>query len=228
METISKSSLGTFESCKRKYFYSLIGFKTAPNEYMKYGLDFHNIIEKYNKNLIKNDEKDIIVNEEYKGNLESYKKFLNELVNMGYKRIPYACEFPISYNQYFGFIDVIFSNDNGEYLIADFKTIPKFTEFSEDKYKLELTFYKYVFSNVKNIPLDKIKTALVRFEQKGFMSDFHLVDIDEIDITYYMNIAENMKNFINNSTGKIEEFPMVDVSKSSSTCKYCDYYKICK
>ena len=228
METISKSSLGTFESCKRKYFYSLLGFKTELNEYMKYGLDFHSIIEKYNKNLIKNDDSIPSMNEKFRGNFYSYKKFLDNLKEIGYNKVPYSCELPISYEQFFGYIDVIFTNDKDEYLIADFKTIPNFREFSEDKYKMELVFYAYVFSKMKNIPLNKIKTVLLRFEQNGKNSDINFIDIDEISVTYYMNIAEKMKDFINNSKGKIEEFPMVDLNKSSYTCKYCDFYKICK
>lgn len=55
-----------------------------------------------------------------------------------------------------GFIDLILSNDKGEYLIFDWKTNKK----PDSKYKQQLESYKKAYSVENNIPLDKIKVAL--------------------------------------------------------------------
>lgn len=229
MDRISKSSLGVYLSCNRKYYYSLVGFEITPNKYMQYGTEFHEIIENYNKNLMLNKENKEPKNLNYRNNLNSYKKFLNLLDSKGYEKIPYRCEMPVKYEQYFGFIDVIFTNKKTDkFLIIDLKTIPKFTLFDENKYKQELAFYTYIFSKMNNIDIKNIETALLRFEQNGEQFDENFIKITEYDIYSTFIMVNEMKNKINTSTGSIDDFKMIDTSKNSYTCKYCDYFNICE
>ena len=228
MDRISKSSLATYLSCNRKYYYSLVGFEVIPNKYMQYGTEFHEIIENYNKNLMLNKENKEVKSLKYKNNLISYIDFLNSLEQKGYEKIPYRCEMPVKYEQYFGFIDVIFTNKKTDkFLIVDFKTIPNFTLFDEDKYKQELIFYAYTFSKMNNIDIKNIETILLRFEQNGDKFDENVVKFTEDDINSTFIMVDEMKNKLNTSTGSIDDFKMIDLSKSSYTCKYCDYFNIC-
>jgi DNA helicase-2/ATP-dependent DNA helicase PcrA len=57
-----------------------------------------------------------------------------------------------------GYIDAVFSNNDGEYLIVDWKTDKNDSKSSEHKQQLEA--YRHAFATVNNVPLDKVKTAL--------------------------------------------------------------------
>jgi len=57
-----------------------------------------------------------------------------------------------------GYIDAVFRNDAGEYLIVDWKT-SKSDSYSGD-YRQQLAVYKKLFSVRENIPEDKIKVAI--------------------------------------------------------------------
>jgi DNA helicase-2/ATP-dependent DNA helicase PcrA len=57
-----------------------------------------------------------------------------------------------------GYIDAVFANENGEYLIVDWKTDKNDAKSSEHKQQLEA--YRHAFATINKIPLEKVKTAL--------------------------------------------------------------------
>lgn len=230
MDRVSKSSLATFLMCKRKYYYSLIGFKEEPNKYMIYGTEFHDIVNKFNRKIIKennfNESINIGMNKTYKNNFDSYLNILKEFNKEGYNLIPYASELPVNYDDIFGFIDIILHN-NGKYLIIDMKTIPYFNKFSEEKYRQELYLYAWLFSKAYNVELSNINTALIRFEQNGSKYDINRVSIDNLQLEGVVLETYSMKEFILNSRGEEKEFPKISKDKTSFVCKFCPYFKIC-
>jgi len=227
---VSKSSLGAFLQCKRRFYYSVLGYEQEENEYMKYGTEFHELIEDYNNMLIKNqgDGFQFKVPSKYQGNFEGYKLALNEIEKMGYNKIPYAAELPIVFDSLFGYIDVVFEGKDNHFLIIDLKTIPTFNEWDEGKYYQELYIYAYMFANTHKIPITNIEIGIIRFEQNGTKWDLNKIDINDALLELTLSLVNNMDNFLKTTNGSIEQFPKVDDNKNSFVCKSCPYFKICK
>lgn len=228
-DRISKSNFGTFSICQRKYYYDLLGFESKATPEMKYGIEFHEILEKYNNKVIKDGlSAEIKVPDDYKQSFATFIKFLDRIEQDGYERVPFAVEFPVKNGHLFGYIDAIFKK-NDHYLIVDYKTVPELKDFYADKYTTELAIYKYAFGKMLNIPFDRINVAIMRFEQHSDKGDFNYIEINEVVMKEIINKTVEMYVHIQNSNGQIKDFPQVSPTKQHWACRYCNYAKeICK
>lgn len=224
---ISKSSLGIFQSCKRKYFYGILGYEREFDEeserIMTYGKEFHKILEDYNQSTI-NSSDNLKVPLKYLDLFNAYKVFVEKLYIDGWKIFGY--EMALSNANITGIIDLILKNGD-DYLIIDYKTIIKMNDFNSQKYSNELAIYKHLLSESLNIPFDKIKTAIVRLVQNGTDIDINFVEIDKLITSNVLENVDYIDNFISNNS-RIDEYEMVDKLKMGYTCRYCEFYKICK
>ena len=226
MEKISKSSYLTYLDCKRKYYYSLVGYIQETNEMMMYGLDFHKVLEDYNKKLMTGE--DYKCPKKFESNFEAYNIMRGMLEEKGYQKVPVASELKLMSGDIYGIIDCVFYNPNGKYMVIDYKTVMKVGKFDSEKYKPEMMLYAFIYAANKNIELKSISTGIMRFEQNGTGFDFNEIPVDEDYINELITDIGRMDDFIKNSSGDISEFPMVDETKSSFSCRYCNYNKVCK
>ncbi len=227
MNTVSKSTFGTFNSCERKYYYSQLEFKIVPNKYMQYGLDFHVLLEKYNKIEISDYEKPqktIKVPEKFKVQFDNYIKIISKLKSEGW-RIQ-ATEIRLSYENITGIIDLVMAKEN-KYLIVDFKTIPRFNQFDASKYEPEMLIYSYLFEKSNNINTNNIELAIFRFEQEGENYDINYIENDVLKRHFWIESVNLMHEKITKSIGSIKDFPKIDINNKGFVCKYCDFFDIC-
>lgn len=142
------------------------------------GTEVHEIAER----LVNSSEKDINIREE----LKPYKENIKELLEKIKKEYPQVAEtekrfrVPVSEildtseDVYFnGFIDAVFKNSSGEYLILDWKTDKKTDKAYIHRQQLEA--YKNAYSIKENIPLEKIKIAI------GFVGLKKTINTGEIE-----------------------------------------------
>lgn len=224
--------MNLFESCNRKYYYSLLGYKQEPNEIMDYGTEMHKILEKYNESLVKQKEFKTKIPPEYIKPFMSYKEnILPKIEKLGYSLIPDAYEEYISLDNISGIIDVVFKSENehNKYLVADYKTVPYLSSFNSVKYMNDAYFYVHLWHKFKKIPIENCEFAIIRMQQKNFNCELNIL---ELDYQVYLNKIDSINsviNKINTSTGDIKDFPMVSINKDADACKYCDFRKsICK
>lgn len=186
---------------------------------MDYGIDFHKLLNNYNKNIIKqeNNEK-VLNNTKFKELLKSHQKFEQEvLLKNNWK--PIATE-QLYENEFIkGFVDVIYSNDEN-YLIIDYKTVLNINK-SFDKYKTELLFYGYLFSEVKGIDIIKIKSGIEMFKQNSSDFNYFLMEINKEELDKIKEDIKNTYDFI------ITHFKEEDYDKSYVGCDYCEFKDIC-
>lgn len=225
MEKISKSSYLTFLDCRRKYYYSLMGYAYEANEMMQYGLDFHKVLEDYNKNLMKGES--YKCPKKFEDNFDAYNKIISKLVEAGYQSVPIASELKLISGILYGIIDCVFYHPSGKYLVIDYKTVGKIGGFDTEKYKPEMMLYAQLYATIKKIPIESISTGIIRFEQNGKGYDFNEIPVDLEYINNLLNDINKMDEFIKNSTGDISEFPKVDETKTCFSCRYCNYNKVC-
>jgi CRISPR/Cas system-associated exonuclease Cas4 (RecB family) len=229
---ISKSSLITFLSCKRKYYYDLLGYPMKLTDALIYGTKFHELVNQYNESLIKGIEFSKRISEEYRETFGAFKDgFLNQLYMDGYDKKPFLTEKLYEYGHFKGIIDAVYYSEiKNKYLIIDYKTVPflNHDRFDRDKYKLELYLYCYLFMNNKKINLENINVGISRFEQKTAKWDLNIIDMYNNEMEEALKEGENMYQLLENTDGNIADFPQVDVKKENKVCKYCNYYDICK
>jgi CRISPR/Cas system-associated exonuclease Cas4 (RecB family) len=226
---ISKSSLNTWLSCRRKFYYSLLGFPEIKNDRMTYGLVFHDLLNKYNEQLMQGVEKKIKIEAVYETPFNNYtNEILPTVEKSGYQKVPFASEMRVVFENMNGLIDVVFSDTSGKkFLICDYKTVEKIGEFEKEKYKLELYIYAFLFSKIRNIPLTDITTALIRFQQGGKKFDINFIETIPTEVEEAVKSAEEMIKHLETSDGSIENFPKVSEDNNSYSCKYCDYRLDC-
>ena len=94
--------------------------------------------------------------------------FSEYLFNLKFKNISFNSSWILS-----GKIDAIFKDKNDNYLIVDWKTDR--SDYYASEHRMQLEVYRKAFSNLKNIPLNKIKVAI------GFIGLRPIININKID-----------------------------------------------
>ncbi len=231
MDRVSKSSLNTFLQCQRKYYYSLLGMeseKETPE--MIYGTEFHELLEDYNKELIKgNRQPKKNVDKKFLPTFQKYIQIVDMLEKQGFKIT--AAELPVGMDGLFGYIDALFYNEKtNKYLIIDFKTLVSaaYDKADIEKYRLEINIYTYILMHMKNLQYRDILGAIIIFEQSGERAELKYINNDGEKFDSAIEKAKKLLDKVMNSNGSPDEFPKVSETKSDSACFTCPYYNVCR
>ena len=229
---LSKSKINTFLECPRKFKYRYIDeIEEAPNKYMLFGSEVHEIAEEIAMDLMEGNEiDDVFLNLDYDEKLDDHilglKEFFNDIYSNGYEIFSVE-EFIVDEKSNMrGIVDIVIKNSADELIIFDYKTgKPR----AIDKYKLELCVYKTLLE--AKYPDYDIVSAGIYFTgdsayrianfsscEEDYFTSKSKEGIGDKDYEHVDDVVDNLYETIDKNYFKKERWFM---------CRYCYYKDIC-
>jgi ATP-dependent helicase/nuclease subunit B len=210
MFTYTKSKLGDFMQCPRKFYFkylTILGKQQIEEpQYLIDGKYCHALFEEYNKGgVIDYSEKNDFV-------VENLINFANILEKFGFERAIYT-ELKLLHDgeELSGYIDAVYKKDEQYYLI-DYKT-GKFREYKMADMRFELYLYVFLIESFFKFKIDFIGMFYTQFPDSSFIEKVSRKKIDTIMGKYRERKAKiNCSQFERNR----------DI-----LCNYCEFVFVC-
>ncbi|MGC8581817.1 MAG: UvrD-helicase domain-containing protein [Thermoplasmata archaeon] len=206
---LDKISFSLVEQYKKPYDFfknNILGIRFK-NIQQEKGINAHKIASGiFNRTI---DEKSL--DEEEIKIFNNIKSILSEVYSMGYKQygsevriatsLDQLLNVQVSELQFIAFIDAVFVDNTGKYLILDYKTDK--TDDHESTNKKQLIVYKKTFAKYKKINVEDVSTAVAYISLKGNINTGKL----DYKLTHLNKTSDNKlwDNFVNDVKELIED-----------------------
>jgi putative RecB family exonuclease len=237
MLKLSASSVGTYESCPKKYHYNYIvkpDIEKPEWDHLEFGSCAHRILELFHLKLlddpVPSSEYHLLMKECFKGGLSEFKMrllkpnlpylkeviqdYLNTIYDFGVPDVVgVETEFTIDIDGYKvrGFIDRVDRLSPGEYRVVDYKTS------KNPKYLKDFQLLVYALAIKELFPdAETIHGSYCLLKHKCSTKDYSFTEFD------YEKCRKKIKQ-----VGDYISSDTVWIKKPSKLCDWCDYKSIC-
>lgn len=240
----SFSRINSFNNCKLNWYLTYIEKIRGDNNFFGlYGTFAHSIFEKYNKGEMELDDlydyadknyesfvnlpappnRYVDIYKSYKDKLLTYLAYYSgnqEKVIAVEKNVKFDLQLPSRVIKFTGFIDLLLEDENGDYIILDYKSKSAFkNKQEEDHYLHQLYLYAIgVYKEYGKYP------KLLKFE----MFKIGKTVTEEFNESKIQNTLEWADDIINRIYEETEYIWKEDLTENDYFCKnLCGYYKLC-